>query len=207
MSAILVSETAKVYSEPNESSLSLTTLRKGDEFEKGKEIRKKNEAWAEVTLPSGQRGYIPGKTLYFEKVKVLLLADQVELYESIQTGSNVIKTYPKNTPITAIGIEKEDNKEWVWVKDDEGAVGYVKRDTKFGPYQVATKAGGKKMIITGGIFSVFALIYFLYSLSLPKMDSTMAVLTVAMFAFGAMQIMQGVLQFRKAKKREEEKNK
>jgi hypothetical protein len=205
MRGILVDETAKLYSEPNNQNLTLATLRKGDEFELGKVIRKKGEVWVEVTLPGGQIGYIVGATHIFEIKQVQLLNNQIDLREAPDETSRLIKTYPKNTVLTAIGVENVGAKGWVKVTDKSGNLGYVRGDAKIRVYQVPTKSGGKKLMITGGVFSVFAIAIFVYSSLQPQTGSNMSVLTVAVLAFGLMQVIQGFMQYRNAKKLENEK--
>ena len=71
MRATLGDESTLVYQEPVAEAISITTLRKGDEFEIGKVIRKKGETWVTVTLENGFTGYITGDTRIFSIQQVI----------------------------------------------------------------------------------------------------------------------------------------
>ncbi len=204
MRGILVEESVKVYSEPNTQMLSITSLKKGDEFELGKVSRKKKEVWVEVTLNSGQPGYISGETKIFVIKKVQFFADNIEAHESPSQESAVLKTYPKKTIVTAVGYESDENKGWVKIIDDEGLTGYVRGEAKIRVYQEASKQNGKKQMFSGGMFAILAAAFYIFSMSQEQPASNMSILIVAVFAFGLMQLVQGFLEFNKAKKKEEE---
>lgn len=204
MRGILVEEIIKVYAEPNDQTLSITSLRKGDEFDLGKVSRKKKEVWVEVTLDSGQTGYISGETKIFVIKKVQFFADNIEAHESPSQESTVIKTYPKKTIVTAVGFESDEGKGWVKIIDAEGVTGYVRGEAKIRVYQEASKQNGKKQMFSGGMFAILAAAFYIFSMNQEQATSNMSILVVAVFAFGLMQLVQGFLEFNKAKKKEEE---
>ncbi|EKD87852.1 MAG: hypothetical protein ACD_35C00171G0004 [uncultured bacterium] len=202
MRGILVEEVVKVYAEASDQTLSITSLRKGDEFELGKVSRKKKEVWVEVTLDSGQTGFISGETKIFVIKKVQFFADNIEAHEAPTNESAVIKTYPKKTIVTAVGYESDEAKGWVKIIDAEGQTGYVRGEAKIRVYQEASVANGKKQMFSGGMFAVLAAAFYIFSLNKGETTSNMSILIVAVFAFGLMQIVQGFLEYNKAKKKE-----
>jgi hypothetical protein len=204
MRGILVEEEIKVFAEPSDQTLSITSLKKGDEFELGKVSRKKKEVWVEVTLDSGQIGFITGETKIFVIKKVQFFADGIEAHETPSPESAVIKTYPKKTVVTAVGYESDEGKGWVKIIDSEGLTGFVKGESKIRVYQEPTKANGKKQMFSGGVFSILAAIFYISSLNKAQSTSNMSILIVAVFAFGLMQLVQGILEYTKAKKIENE---
>ncbi len=204
MRGILVEDEVKVYAEASNQTLSITSLKKGGEMELGKVSRKKKEVWVEVTLDSGQRGFITGETKIFVIKKVQFFSDNIEAHEAPSQESAVIKTYPKKTIVTAVGYESDEGKGWVKIIDAEGLTGYVKGEAKIRVYQEATKENGKKQMFSGGMFAVLAAAFYFFSLNKGESTSNMSILIVAVFAFGLMQVVQGFLEFNKAKKKENE---
>jgi hypothetical protein len=204
MRGILVEEEIKVYAEPSDQTLSITSIKKGEEFELGKVSRKKKDVWVQVTLDSGQIGYIPGNTKIFVIKKVQFFSDGIEAHEAPSAESPVIKTYPKKSIVTAVGFEKDDTKGWVKIIDADGLTGFVRGESKIRVYQEATKENGKKQMFSGGMFAIMAVAFYLFSLKNGQSANSMSILIVAVFAFGLMQLVQGILEFNKAKKKENE---
>jgi len=212
MKGILVDELVKVYAEPNDQTLSITTIRKGDEIELGKVSKKKKQVWVEVKLTSGQTGYIGGDTKVFMVKKIQLLADGIQLFAEAVPESAVLKTYVKNTVITAIGIIKDDaeddyRKGFLKVTDENGATGYIKAGEKVRVYQEATIEGGKKLMFTGGMFAFLAAAFYIFALTRGETNSNLSILTVAVLAFGLMQFIQGILQYNKARNKGNDRKK
>jgi uncharacterized protein YgiM (DUF1202 family) len=204
MKGILVEEEIKVFAEPSDQTLSITSIRKGEEFELGKVTKKKKEVWVEVTLSSGQTGFISGETKIFVIKKVQFFGDGIEAHESPSKDSPVIKTYPKKTVVTAVGYESDDAKGWVKILDADGLTGYVRGESKIRVFQEPTKENGKKQMYTGGMFAILAAAFYIFSISKAQSTSNMSILIVAVFAFGLMQLVQGILEYNKAKKKENE---
>ena len=205
MRGILVDENVRVYAEPDNQNLSVCMLKKGDEFDLGKVVRKKREVWVQITLPSGQSGYITGETKIFEVKRVQFLTDQVPMRESASEDANLIKNYAKNEVVTAIGVENTGAKGWVKIKDDDGSEGFIRGDARIKVYQEVSVAGSRKMMLTGGIFTVIGLAFLIVTLIKPENSNNTSVLLVALLAFGVLQLGQGYLQYRKAKKEEQAK--
>ncbi len=212
MKGILIDDEVRVYSEPGNESISLTSLKKDDEFELGKVSRKNKQVWVEVTLASGQKGYIKGETHIFEIKKVQLINNENEMRESASEESAVLKTHPKNTVLTAVGFEKTDeNKGWVKVIDDEGTTGFIKGDARIKMYLEPSKAGGRKTMISGGVFALLGIAFYIYttiqaqSQAAEQTGGNTSLITIAIVAFGLMQFAQGLMEYLKAAKKEKEK--
>ena len=200
MRAIMTEESVRVYSEASEGAISIFSLRKGDEVETGKVIRKKKESWVEVTLDGGQTGYISGQTRIFVVRKIELMTE-TELFETASEGATLVKALPKGTIVSAIGVAKEDKNTWYLVREENGGQGYVNGRSKYKVYQEATTGGGKKLIITGGVFAVMGLVFLFVSMSQQSTSSSLF-LIVGLIGLGLVQVVQGVLQYRKAKNKQ-----
>jgi hypothetical protein len=205
MKARLVDDSAKIYAEPQDQSLTIVTLNKDDEFEMGKVLRKKKDAWVEVILPSGQIGYLPGSTKIFTIKKIITQANNIEIHESADTESQVIKSLPKGSIVTAIAVEHNNEKPWIKIIDSEGTTGFVKGESKIRLYQEPTRNNARKQIITGGIFSIFAVVYYYFTAVIAKSSDNMEILIVVILAFGLIQLVQGIMQMMAVNKIEKEK--
>jgi uncharacterized protein YgiM (DUF1202 family) len=202
MKAILSDELTRVYSEPNAESISMLSLRKGEECEIGKVHRKFKQVWVEVTLSGGQTGYIPGATRIFAVKQVEMLGTAIDLLDAPADDGKVIKTYPKNTILTAIGVEKVEKKTWVRVRDASGVVGYIDGAARYKAFQEPTKAGGRKLMITGAIFAALAVVFMIMSIGQKQTADSGFYLIIGVLALGGVQLIQGYLQYRKAAKKE-----
>ncbi|KAF0112247.1 MAG: Uncharacterized protein FD147_308 [Chloroflexi bacterium] len=202
MRATLTEDSAKIFSEPNEQTISVATLHKGDEFELGKIHKKKKSVWVEVILSPGLTGYISGDTKIFAIKEVQLLNNSVDMFDAPAEDANIVKTYSKKAIFTAVGIEKEEGKGWVRVRDDAGAEGYIRGDAKIRIYQPATKASGKKLMITGGIFIGMGVVIYIFSMFQAQAARDSSLIMVALVGLGLMQLIQGFLQYRRMSKTE-----
>ena len=106
MKAILSEDSARVMQEPTAESISMTSLQKGDEFEVGKVIRKRKEVWVEAILPSGVTGYISGGTKIFAIKRVEATGNPLDMYESPDESSRILKTIPKRTQFVVRGLKR-----------------------------------------------------------------------------------------------------
>ena len=206
MKAIISDEIAPLMQEPTSESISITSLRKGDEFEVGKIIRKKKEVWVQSTLPNGTMGYIKGGTKIFAIKRVEAVGNPLEVYESPDASTAVLTTIPKRTSFTVRGFEKVDDQEWFAVVTDEGIKGYVHAGVKMRVVPEVTQGSARKMMITGAFFTVAAIVLYF----LPRAGAEGAVvdasfLTIALLLLGLFQVGQGYMQYRQAKKKDEGK--
>jgi hypothetical protein len=204
MKAILTDENTRVLGEPTDEGLSIASVRTGEEMELGKVIRKRKEAWVEITLASGAKGYISGHTRIFVIKKVQLLSESAEMVESTAEGAAVLRTFAKKDIFEAIGVEKVEGLDWVHVRDTAGKTGYMRQNVKIKVYQEPTRAAGKKMMITGGIFALLGVVIFVGSLFQVSPAGDTSFLMIGLLALGGFQVIQGYVQYRQAVKKEEE---
>jgi hypothetical protein len=199
MRAIMTEDSVRVYSEAKEGAISIFSLRKGDEVETGKVTRKKKESWVEVTLDSGQKGFISGQTRIFVVRKIELMTE-TQMFDAASESAELVKALPKGTVVSAVGVEKEGSNTWYLVREENGEQGYVNGRSKYKAYQEATLGGGKKLIITGGVFAVMGLVFLVVSMSQQSTSSSLF-LIIGLIGLGLVQVVQGVLQYRKAKQK------
>lgn len=206
MRASLGDESTPVWQEPAAESISVTTLHKGDEFEIGKVIRKKKEAWVTVTLDSGFTGYISGDTHIFAIQKVEAIGNDLELHEAPSDESPVLKVIPKKTLFTVRGVEKDGEDGWYLVEDQEGVAGYIRTGAKLRARTEVTHQSARKMMITGAVFAVIGVaLYFFFPSGTEANGGDMSFITLAIILLGLFQVLQGFLQSRQAKKQDENK--
>ena len=203
MRATLGDEITPVFQEPVAEAISITTLRKGDEFEIGKVIRKKGETWVTVILENGFTGYIAGDTRIFSIQQVESIGNDLEMHESPDPESPILGVIPRKTVFTVRGSDKYEEDVWYRVQDSEGVVGYVKAGVKLRVRPEVSEAGGRKMMITGAVFAVIGLI--LYFLVPPAEAGSgrgdFSFITLALILLGFFQVFQGFMQYRQAKKK------
>lgn len=197
MKAIMVEDVVRVTSEPTTEALSIFSLRKGDVVDTGKVIRKKKDSWVEVTLAGGQKGFISGNTRIFV-VRQIEITSETELVAAPVENPKVIKALPKGSVVTAVGVEKNDAGSWYNVKDAEGVEGFITSRAKYRVYQEPTTGGGTRLMVTGAIFAVMGIVFLVTSFQQANSSSTMF-LTIGLIGLGAVQLVQGFLQWRKAK--------
>lgn len=201
MRATLGDESAPVYQEAVEGSISVTTLRRGDEFEIGKVIRQKKNAWVTVTLENGFTGYITGDTHIFSIQQVESIANDLEMHEAPDPTSPVLSVIPKKTLFTVRGAEKHEEETWYRVQDGEGVDGFIKSGIKLRARPQVTEGSARKMMITGGVFTVIGLIlYFLVPPATESGQGDFSFITLALILLGLFQVFQGFMQYRQAKK-------
>ncbi len=199
MKAIIVEDVVKVTSEPSSEAISIFNVKKGDVVETGKVTRKKKESWVEVTLPGGQKGFISGATRIFV-MRQIELATETNLMDKPAEDAAVLKACPKGTVLTAVGVEKSDSATWYRVAESNGAEGYINSRAKYRIYQEPTVGGGTRLMITGAIFTFLGIAFLVSSLSQGNNTSSMF-LTVGLIVLGGVQLVQGYMQWRKAKKK------
>lgn len=208
MKAILQDEITRVVQEPTSESLSLTSLRKGDEVEVGKVIRKGKEVWVTVTLANGATGFIAGNTTIFQVKKVESAANELEVHESPADDSAVISTIPKRTAFIVRGFEKTEGDEWYQTEDAQGVRGYIKAGPKLRIVPEVTRSSARRMMITGGVFALGGVILYVIGLNQqPTTGGDANFITIGLILLGLFQVFQGYMQHRQAKREEENKPK
>jgi len=215
MRAALSDESVPVLQEPSAESISITSIKKGDEFELGKVTRKKKDAWVFVTLDNGATGYIAGTTRIFSVQKVEAIGNPLEVHETPDMASPILKTIPKKTPFTICGFEKiepdeEGNGggEWLVMRDEEVKKGYIRTGAKLRAVAEYSASGARKLMITGGIFSAIGIAAYFIIQATATTESTggdASFLALGLLVLGLFQLGQGYLQYRKVKKDEAKK--
>ena len=203
MKAIMVEDVVKVTSEATNEAISIFSLRKGDIVETGKVIRKKKDSWVEITTDGGQKGYISGQTRIFV-VRQVEITSETELVAAPTENPTVLKTLPKGSVVLAMGVEKNDAGSWYKVHDSEGVEGFINSKARYRIYNEPTVSGGTRLMVTGAIFAVMGIIFLVTSFQQPNASSTMF-LTVGLIGLGLVQLVQGFMQWRKAKEKKETK--
>ncbi|MCX6056438.1 MAG: hypothetical protein NTZ74_16305 [Chloroflexi bacterium] len=163
------------------------------------------QVWVHATLPTGIVGYISGSTKVFLIKKVQLLAKSTNMQNTPDEAGICIKTLSKGTVLTAIGVDKENGKGWVRVRDPLGVEGYIRGNARIKAYQEITPATSKKTMITGVIIAGFGIALYVLSLFQVKATSDSLFITIALVLLGLFQITQGYLQHRRTKKNGNEK--
>ena len=202
MRASIGDDSTPVYQEPVSGAISVTSLRKGDEIEIGKVIRKKGETWVTITMDNGFSGYIAGDTRIFSIQQVESIGNDLEMHESPDPSSPVLSVIPKKTVFTVRGSDKYEEDVWYRVTDSEGVEGFVKAGVKLRVRPEVSEAGARKMMITGGIFAAIGLIlYFLVPSGAEGGRGDFSFITLALILLGFFQVFQGFTQYRQAKKK------
>lgn len=200
MKATLSDDTVSVLPEPSAESLSIATMHKGDEFELGKVVRKKKDAWVYVTLVNGTTGYISGTTRIFAIQKVEAIANPLDVHETPDEESPVLKTIPKKTTFTVRGVEKVEEKEWFVMQDDEIERGYILSGPKLRVVPEITKSSARKTMITGGIFAAAGTVIYFFTQpqAVSGGSADFSLLALVLILLGLFQLIQGYMQWRKA---------
>lgn len=202
MRASLGDESARVWQEPNAESISMTTIRKGEEFEIGKVIRKKKEVWVTVTLDNGVTGYISGDTHIFGIQKVEAVGNDLELYQEPDETSTVLVTIPKKTLFTVRGVETVNETNWYRAETDEGVLGYIKSGARLRAKPQVTRESARKMMITGAFFAVGgAVLYFVFPSNPEAAGGDTSFISLGLILLGLFQVFQGFIQYRQLGKK------
>ncbi len=203
MRASLGDESAKVWQQPEAESISMTSIRKGDEFEIGKVIRKKKNTWVTVTLDNGVTGYISGDTHIFSIQQVEAIGNDLEVHETASDESPVLTVIPRKTLFLVRGAEKVDEDTWYRVEDSAGVQGYIQAGPRLRARPQVTLQSARKMMITGGVFTVIGLLlYFVFPSPEGAADNGMSFITLAVILLGLFQIFQGFMQYRQVNKKD-----
>jgi hypothetical protein len=123
-----VGEQTKLYSQPNLHSTLITELMDGDEFEFGVRKEVDGHIWLTVTLPSGQWGYISGKSKAIPFLQLSLVEKEVIVYSEPSTQSTVIKHMKKNALYHVIPAGTDDR--WAKIRDSSGIEGFIDGKTR-----------------------------------------------------------------------------
>lgn len=203
MRASLGDDSARVWQEPNSESISMTTIRKGEEFEIGKVIRKKKEVWVTVTLDNGVTGYISGDTRIFAVQQVEAIGNDLEMYQEPDETSQVLATIPKKTLFTVRGVETVNEENWYRAETDNGVLGYIKSGPRLRAKPQITRESARRMMITGVLFAVGgAALFFLFPSNPEARGGDTSFISLGLILLGLFQVFQGFMQYRRVDKKE-----
>lgn len=197
MRAVTTDEKTPVYAQMEEQSITIATLEKGQEFDLGRVVKRKNVVWVEVKLDSGSSGYINGNAKIFAIKKVELLLDNVNIYAEPSSTSEVIKTINRGEIFETLRVEKQGEEHWVRVRDLKGNEGYIAGNTRIRIIPANSKLGARKTILFGlGLIAVGAVLTAISNMN--NNQATTYYLSLGFLLFGFLQLMQGGMQYYQA---------
>ncbi len=198
MKGIILDPQVKVYSSMDENSVSMATLEQGSEIEYATPKRKGGKVWVPILLSTGQQVYISGDTRVFTERLGELMEDNVNLYESPSSTAAVKQQLPRNSRISILQVVKDEEQDWVRVRDMTETEGYISGNTRLRMVQQRTKAGGRRNIITG-IMWLIAGAVIAFSGGSASSSSGFTLLGYGAIIFGAVMLISGLVQYFTAK--------
>jgi hypothetical protein len=197
MKARIIEQPVMLYSDMDISSPSVAELAVGSEVEIGGVKKKDGKEWVSASLPSGERGYVPGDTRIYIIKPATLLQENVNVYAKPSAASTVKSQYNKNDQFDLINVVTQDNKEWVKVRDSAGNEGFIEGDTKIRINPEAAKAtqsdGGKNMVF-GALWCIGGIIVTAATYSHASSEGGGYVVAWGAIIFGAWQFLKGLYQ-------------
>lgn len=128
--ARIIEQQVTVWSEANTNSAALVELPIGSEVALGHVTKIDGAKWIEVTLPTGQKGFLPGATRVFLIQKVMLVQKSVTMHAEPSTQSAVTAQFNKDAEFYTIDIIQQAGAGWYKIRDLNGYEGYINRETK-----------------------------------------------------------------------------
>lgn len=194
MRAVTTDEQTPVYASTSDQTISIATLHKGEEFDLGKVTKVRREAWVEVTLDSGVKGYISGNAKIFGIRKVELQVNSAEMHQEPSSESPVVRALKKGDLFETLRIEENGDERWVRIRDLRNLEGYIAGDTRIKILPPNSRAAAKKTVLIGvallGAGAVVTAISFM-----GEKNQTTYFLAMGLILFGFMQLMQGGMQY------------
>lgn len=144
----------------------LRTIARGTELEVGVLSRVKGADWAEVILPEGQKGFLPGTAKLLALQDVVLDQDEATLREKPQADARAKGTLAKNEPLVILEITPaaagEPGPGWSQVRHPKFGEGFLPANTKIRPAGTPEMTYARSFItwakIFGGISALGALL-------------------------------------------------
>jgi uncharacterized protein YgiM (DUF1202 family) len=159
--------------------------------------RKKDKTWVEVTMAGEQKGYITGDTKIFAFKKAQLMSNSVDVHETADENSPVIKTLTKGTIVTVSGVENLETGNWFKIQDDAEMVGYIPtQGSKLRVVPELSRSSAIRNMATGAIFTVIGIVLTLMNSSSAN-QNTMIYISYAVIFFGLLQLGQGAVEMYK----------
>ena len=197
MRARILDPQVKVYSSLDSNAVSMATLTVGNEIEFASPKRKAGKLWIPITLTTGQQAYIPGETRLFIIRLALLASNDVDLRTEPSVGSMVKQQLPRNTRLYILEVVKQEDGEWVKVRDMSGMEGYISGSTNIRVIQQQTKALGRKNMMSGIMWLIAGLIV-IFSSGSPATGGSFVLLGYGAILFGAVMAIAGFIQVLRA---------
>ncbi len=197
MKARIIEQPAKIYGEADMNSPALMELAIGRELELGAVTKKDGKDWVAVTLPTGQRGYVSGDTRIYHIKRATLLQGKATVFVEPKAQSIIKTELQKNAQFYLLDVIKQENREWVKVRDLSGNEGFIDGATKIkvGPETAkATKAAGRKNMLYGALWLIGGIVVTVVSYSAASGGGTYLI-TWGAIIFGGFQFVQGLYQY------------
>ncbi len=146
MKARILDPQVKVYSSTDANAVTFTSLPVGSEIEIANAIKKAGKQWLPITLPTGQKAYIPGETRIYQIPEGYTMQKDVELHAEPSSKSPIKFTLRRGTTLSLMQVVREDGRDWVRVQDKNGTEGYIAGDTRIRKIPPRTKANFRKKL-------------------------------------------------------------
>jgi hypothetical protein len=194
MKARVLDEQVKVYSSTDANAVSIATLAAGSEIEIGAAKRKAGKLWVPITLSTGQQAFIPGEARIYLVRQGALMQNNVDLFSEPVDGSLVKQQLSRNTKLEILQVIKEEGKDWVKVRVENGMEGYITGNTRIRVIQQKTKAMGRKNILTGAMWLLAGGVI-VFSNSSANSGGSFMIFGYGAILLGAFMLISGLVQF------------
>jgi hypothetical protein len=192
----ILQETAPLFAQPDASIGPSRILNRGDMGELGRVKRSGGKQWVEVTMADGSQGFLQGDTRIFSMIRASLNR-KTPLYGTADRGL-VKMELPKRSMVIFQDLVEQNGQQFIYVQDDAGNMGYIEGNTSITRRDPVTKKTGISNMLLGGGFFVVGLIVTLGSFSAASSGGTYYLCWGAII-FGAIQFIQGLIQYLRAK--------
>lgn len=193
MKARILDPQVKVYSSFDANAVSIATLPAGSEIEFAAPKRKAGKLWVPITLSTGQQAFIPGETRIFMIRLANLLQNNVDLHTEPSAVSLVKQQLTRNTKVYILEVVKQENGDWVRVRDMNGTEGFISGNTSIRVIQQKTKALGRKNMFSGAMWLIAGLVI-TFSGNSPTSGGSFLLLGYGAILFGAVMLIAGLVQ-------------
>jgi uncharacterized protein YgiM (DUF1202 family) len=192
MKARILDSQLFVYSEPDLNSQPVAQVFAGQDVDLGSFKKKGDKGWVKVKLATGQEGYLVGNAKVFLYRLVTLLQKSVKVYGSPSLASMPRAEFKKNDKFYLVEVVKQDDKDWVRVRDSKGTEGFIEGNTKIKQIPMITKDAGKKNMLYGALWFIGGVVVTIGTLS---SSSGSGIIAWGAILFGGIQFVQGLIQF------------
>ncbi len=194
MKARILDPQVKVFATMDDNTVSIGTLNEGSEIEFSGTKRKAGKIWVPITLPSGQKAFIPGETHIFVVRDGALLQDNVPVYSEPSTTSSFKQQLRRNARVTVLQVVKNNDEPWVKIRDANGSEGYISGETRIRVVQQKSKSVGRKNILTGVMWLIAGVVV-VYPNPSPTTGGSLIWLGYIALVFGVGMLVYGIYQY------------